>query len=97
MSTTAAGGNPGGQGGRNTGASGGPYNMFLCRNVGQPGHPKDAWVATNQAECAHCQVSQRGVLYAPQALKYASVRSVRNDDFEEEQIRCPFSIIDPHI
>ncbi|KAH7398975.1 hypothetical protein DE146DRAFT_656096 [Phaeosphaeria sp. MPI-PUGE-AT-0046c] len=56
MSSSTVGGSAGQNGGRNTGASGGPHSSFHCRNAGQSGHPTGVWVSQYGGLCAHCQV-----------------------------------------
>ncbi|RMZ74208.1 hypothetical protein GMOD_00003214 [Pyrenophora seminiperda CCB06] len=47
-------------GGRPTGATGGGYNKYPCRNWQQPGHPKDYnFIDQNDQLCAHCLCAPR--------------------------------------
>ncbi|KAF2130772.1 hypothetical protein P153DRAFT_395200 [Dothidotthia symphoricarpi CBS 119687] len=47
-------------GGKATGASGGAYAKFECKNARREDHPRDyRWVDSADSLCAHCQCAPR--------------------------------------
>lgn len=66
-----------------TGAGGGGYNLFRCRNHYQEGHP-DVWISSNGGLCTHCQVSHSATPHISLPLNHASAR-IRVADNEKQR------------